>query len=420
MTLIEILAGTHDGKAPSRLLLFEEGDQDITGWDGKTLTADGVNNMLDAFEARGVDVPIDYEHTSVPRRTKAIAAGWVTDLEFVPGEGLYADVRWTEQARQEIESTAYKYWSPVALFDEESGEFSELHSVALTNRPATLRQPELLAASTDAVASLRELLMATKAKTVPVTKKRRRRRATSKQSDDGDTRSAADEVLPGVDVDTEALPDEQVSDLADTGDAMTMLKEALIAAGAEIGDDATAADIAAMAIEFVAGASASADEGDTEAASEEDKGKEALAAVNAAKAARVPTLEKRLALLEASQKTQRVEALIAKQVEAHKLLPDDDQQMKTARRLAELDEDLFVATYDGMEPYVDVGQVTPEGGGTPANARARVIKEACRQHDDNAADARGTSKKHYVNASLQCEDEPHLTSDEVTALEGVK
>jgi len=68
--------------------------------------------------ARQNDIAIDYEHQLLRASRNgqpAPAAGWLDpkSLEYVPGEGLYGDVTWTEAAAAAIEADEYRYLSPV-------------------------------------------------------------------------------------------------------------------------------------------------------------------------------------------------------------------------------------------------------------------------------------------------------------------
>jgi phage I-like protein len=94
-----------------------------------------------AFEAHGTDLPIDYEHQTLggvysSPTGAAPAAGWITGLAIVPGEGLVASVTWTDQARELLAAKAYRYLSPVVLLRKSDRKVVAIHSVALTNKPA--------------------------------------------------------------------------------------------------------------------------------------------------------------------------------------------------------------------------------------------------------------------------------------------
>jgi phage I-like protein len=89
------------------------------------------------WKALGQEIPVDYDHAFNEGR-EAPAAGWFTSL-IRKGQSLWAQVRWTEQAREQIASRAYRFFSPefTAQFRSESGqeEGFTILAGALTNRP---------------------------------------------------------------------------------------------------------------------------------------------------------------------------------------------------------------------------------------------------------------------------------------------
>ncbi|MDR2450946.1 MAG: phage protease [Candidatus Accumulibacter sp.] len=97
--------------------------------------------------ARGLSIPVDYEHQSLLAETNgqpAPAAGWINErmLAWIPDEpgaqnpGLHAAVTWTPRAKAMIDAGEYRYLSPVFEYDPETGAVLDLLSVALTNTPA--------------------------------------------------------------------------------------------------------------------------------------------------------------------------------------------------------------------------------------------------------------------------------------------
>jgi phage I-like protein len=100
--------------------------------------ADGGRLVADA-SARASKRVIDYEHATLHAKqagSRAPAAGWFKDLEWRPGDGLYAiGVEWTSQAAQDIASLAYRFISPVFSYDPVSGRVDKLLHAALTNDP---------------------------------------------------------------------------------------------------------------------------------------------------------------------------------------------------------------------------------------------------------------------------------------------
>lgn len=110
--------------------------------------------VIAAFRAHGTDVPIDYEHQSLggayaSPSGQAPAAGWIRELRAVAptntGEvnkteplpaGLWGRVEWTEAAHEKLAAREYRYLSPVVLVRKRDRRVVELHSAALTNKPA--------------------------------------------------------------------------------------------------------------------------------------------------------------------------------------------------------------------------------------------------------------------------------------------
>ena len=99
--------------------------------------------LVAAYRSRGVDLVIDYEHQSL-QGERAPAAGWIKELE-ARGDGLWARVDWTKQARDYLEKKEYRYFSPVLRLDPETRKPTSLIHVGLTNVPAINHLPPLVA-----------------------------------------------------------------------------------------------------------------------------------------------------------------------------------------------------------------------------------------------------------------------------------
>lgn len=129
-------------KAPTRFKLLSWGRTESTKGD-YIFDDESAKLIMDDYRRRGVDLVIDYEHTTVggefarPDRM-APASGWIKALESVPGDGLYAQVAWTDEARELLNSSKYRYFSPVTIVRKADRKAVGLHSAALTNKPATL------------------------------------------------------------------------------------------------------------------------------------------------------------------------------------------------------------------------------------------------------------------------------------------
>ena len=116
--------------------------------------AEGAAAVIASFVEHGTDIPIDYEHQTLggayaSPTGQAPAAGWIKSLRAVtpeeavvdaerPAAGLWAEVEWTPAAAEQLRGRQYRYLSPVALVRREDRRITELHSAALTNKPAII------------------------------------------------------------------------------------------------------------------------------------------------------------------------------------------------------------------------------------------------------------------------------------------
>ncbi len=128
----------NDGRKPSQGDQFE-------------LTPEMGHKIASQINTRRIKMQIDYSHQSLKAMEKAgpvPAAGWVTKAEYVPGEGLFLHVDWTEKAAAAIKDKEYRYISPVLLHDRQ-GNVMGVVNAALVNDPAMSMLPEVKAASLD-------------------------------------------------------------------------------------------------------------------------------------------------------------------------------------------------------------------------------------------------------------------------------
>ncbi len=125
---------------PDRVTIVPWGDVESTK--GRfTVDEESGELALKAFEKHGCDLPVDYEHQTLggaytSPSGQAPAAGWIKRLEAQPGEGISAEIRWTEPAIAQLSARQYRYLSPVAIIRQKDRKLVALHSVALTNKPA--------------------------------------------------------------------------------------------------------------------------------------------------------------------------------------------------------------------------------------------------------------------------------------------
>lgn len=98
------------------------------------LDEESIRQIENWQKHRGIDIVIDYEHQTLDG-DKAPAAGWIKSLK-TESDGLYAQIEWTEAAKQHLKNKEYRYFSPVVLVRKSDQRAVRLHSVALTNTPA--------------------------------------------------------------------------------------------------------------------------------------------------------------------------------------------------------------------------------------------------------------------------------------------
>ena len=136
------LAGTpvSVGPVPTEVMIVPWGE--VESANGCfTVDEESASLVVQAFEEHGCDLPIDYEHQTLggPYTSptgQAPAAGWIKRVHARPGEGLLAEVQWTDPAIEQLEAKQYRYLSPVAIIRKSDRKLVALHSVALTNKPA--------------------------------------------------------------------------------------------------------------------------------------------------------------------------------------------------------------------------------------------------------------------------------------------
>lgn len=103
------------------------------------IDAASAKSVIDRFHALSQPPVIDYEHQTLNKEKNgqpAPAAGWMRDLRWIDGKGLYAVTELTERAKGYIGSKEYLYISPVFEYSKQTGTVLAIHMAALTNTPA--------------------------------------------------------------------------------------------------------------------------------------------------------------------------------------------------------------------------------------------------------------------------------------------
>lgn len=125
------------GAAPEWVHLFPEGQ--MTGRDGRNFDLADPAALVIAFQADGVDLPIDYEHQNDRPEAKlhgpVPAAGWIKELKMETG-GLWGRVDWTATARELIGNREYCYISPAFLFHPKTKAIVKLKGAGLVHNPS--------------------------------------------------------------------------------------------------------------------------------------------------------------------------------------------------------------------------------------------------------------------------------------------
>lgn len=102
-----------------------------------TIAESDLDKAVANFQAKGQEIPVDYDHSFAEGGTSR-AAGWIKEL-FKKGTSLFARVKWTDEAKKEIQGEHFRFFS--SEFSEnwadESGDSwgFTLLAGALTNRP---------------------------------------------------------------------------------------------------------------------------------------------------------------------------------------------------------------------------------------------------------------------------------------------
>lgn len=393
-----IILGDHD-KAPARFLLLREGDIGWAGMRGYVLDAETAQRIIEAFEAHGSKIPIDYHHATEKIRPeiggKAPAAGWIGKLEYVEGKGLYAaDVEWTDEGRADVEQRRFLYTSPAILAKDK--RIISVSSVALTNKPRTIDAEELLKAA--------EMV---------------------RNGDDDmkyeNYRKRVGELMAALHVECAQDAIEEVPAVDASQKAIADLINVLQSKGVTIDEQAPLADVIRAAIEFI-GAQEPTEETPPEetppAEPEAEESKKAEREVKAAQyeklAAEVKQLRTVLAERDAAEKAARIDALIAEQVESNRLNPNDADAMKAARALAEKDEDAFVKLFQSIEPYAP-SAATEGPKHNQGGKRASRIHAARAEWSEHRLD-RMVGLAEYVDQDLRDAGLPLLSEEERKAL----
>lgn len=123
-----------DGNVPETIELLPPGEN-IIGRDGRGFKNSNPQGVIDAFEAHGNPLPIDFNHASESFfGGEAPAAGWMDSLAITEGGGIEAAVSWTKNGAERVKELEFRFISP-AFFTNGDNVITEMSSAALTNNP---------------------------------------------------------------------------------------------------------------------------------------------------------------------------------------------------------------------------------------------------------------------------------------------
>lgn len=130
-----------NGQAPEWVEVIPAPDADgyIAGRDGRRWRwdAEAQNSVMAAFNERGIELVMDWEHATQRRAQNgddAPAAAWHPELE-IRGGALLARTNWTPRAKAQVENREYRFLSPVFDYAKDTLRIVRMVSVGLTNTP---------------------------------------------------------------------------------------------------------------------------------------------------------------------------------------------------------------------------------------------------------------------------------------------
>lgn len=152
--LTAVICSEVNQQANGRIQLFPYGrfypsDNRTKGKGGWYVDDTNGYALAEKINQSKVKMMIDYEHQTLflAQNGKGNpAAGWIDKAEYIPGEGLFADVEWTAKASAQIKNKEYRYISPY-FHTNSNGEVLDVVNAALTNRPALHELQEAIALS---------------------------------------------------------------------------------------------------------------------------------------------------------------------------------------------------------------------------------------------------------------------------------
>lgn len=134
--------GGQNGQVPEWVPLVPAGR--VLGRDGRAWNNNRPESIVAGFAELGRDLPIDIEHSTehkAPKGDPAPAIGWIKEVQERNGE-IWGRADWNETGRRLVSKQAYRYLSPVIVYQPSNGTIVGVTSVGVTNQP-NLKLPAL-------------------------------------------------------------------------------------------------------------------------------------------------------------------------------------------------------------------------------------------------------------------------------------
>ena len=93
-------------------------------------------------EKQKEEILVDTDHSSETFNGDTSAKGWLSNLEFKEGKGLFGKIKWTDIGKKLIENRVFRWLSPSWIINADTKEPLEMTSCALTNKPSQLGRIE--------------------------------------------------------------------------------------------------------------------------------------------------------------------------------------------------------------------------------------------------------------------------------------
>lgn len=107
----------------------------IRGEDGREWLLPDAQALIAEHQRRGRDLVLDWEHASERPHERSPAAAWIEALEVRADGTLWGRARWTPQGNADVRSGAYRYISPVFLFDKNTRRIMAIRGAGLVHEP---------------------------------------------------------------------------------------------------------------------------------------------------------------------------------------------------------------------------------------------------------------------------------------------